>query len=271
LRGTKQIKVFWFFFSKKNILSSAKTQRDDPPIIVVRWMSLEPGCDPAATLWPLLDEAERSRADRFRFAADRDAYVAAHGLLRIMLSRESGAAPNNLRLRVLASGKPGVDPSQDCGDLQFSLSHTRGMVACAVARTHDVGIDVERCDPALPALDMAQRLFAPAEIERLAALPPSQQNAMFYRLWTLKEAYTKAVGQGIALPLHGFSFCLDPVSIKFSSLVADNVHAWQFSEIVADPGYCLALAVRRPVADPMTLDAASMSLRACAAYAAKRG
>jgi 4'-phosphopantetheinyl transferase len=234
-------------------------------------MSLEPGCDAAATLWPLLDAAEQSRARRFQFEPDRDAYVAAHALLRVMLSRDADVAPHNWRLRVSPGGKPEIDPCHGRGDLRFSLSHTQGMVACAVGRRHDLGVDVERCDPAFPVLEMARSLFAPAELERLADLPSAQQNIMFYRLWTLKEAYLKATGQGIGFPTHSFSFCLDPVSLKFPSLAADSADMWQFWEIVPGPRHRLALAVMRAVADPVRLDAMSISLRSCATQAGVRG
>jgi 4'-phosphopantetheinyl transferase len=233
-------------------------------------MSLEPACDAAALLWPLLDEAEQSRAARFHFEPDRDAYVAAHALLRLMLSREADVAPHNWRLRVLPGGKPQIDPSHGCDDLRFSLSHTRGMVACAVGRRHDLGVDVEQCDPAFPAPEMARTLFAPPEIERLADVPPAERNTIFYRLWTLKEAYLKAIGQGIGFPMQGHSFCLDPVAINFSLLSADAADMWQFSEFVPGPRHRLALAVRRAVADPVRLDATPMSLLACAAQAAAR-
>jgi 4'-phosphopantetheinyl transferase len=220
-----------------------------------------------AAFRPLLDEAERARADRFHFAADRDAYATAHALLRVMLSKEAGIAPADWRFRAAHGGKPEIDPALGQPDLRFSLSHTRGMVACAVGRGHDLGVDVEACDPSHPALEVAQRFFAPAEAALLGRLPPAQRNVAFYRIWTLKEAYLKATGQGITGPLDSFAFTLDPVSIAFSTPGSGQPDGWQFTEFRPGPGHRLALAIRRPAAAPVPLDPAPASLADCLAHA----
>ena len=240
-------------------------------IIVVRWIIPEPAAAAAPTLWPLLDGPERARADRFRFSADRDAYVTAHALLRVTLSKEAEIAAADWRFRTAHGGKPEIDPALGQPDLRFSLSHTRGMVACAVGRSHDLGVDVEACDPSYPALEVAQRFFAPAEVALLGRLPPAQRNATFYRIWTLKEAYLKATGQGIVGPLDGFAFSLDPVSIEFALPGSDQPAAWQFAELWTGPRYRLALAVRHPAAEPVRLDPAPASLADCLAHADSTG
>jgi len=211
----------------------------------------------------LLDASERARAERFHFAADRDAYVAAHALLRTMLSKAAGIAPDAWRFRTARGGKPEIDPSLGCPDLRFSLSHARGMVACAVGHGDDLGVDVETLDPSLRPLELAPRFLAPSEAALLAGLPPVQRHAAFYRIWTLKEAYLKATGQGIAGPLDGFAFSLDPVSVAFTA-GQDHPDGWQFAEIEPGPKHRLALAVRRHAADPVRLDpAAAMQIAPC--------
>ena len=220
-------------------------------------MEVAPGGVPA--LWHLLDAAEQARADRFRFAEDRDSYVAAHALLRTMLSRQAPVAAPDWRFVAAAGGKPMLEPSHGRPDLTFSLSHTRGIVACAVGAGCDLGVDVEHCDRSLPVLELAQRFFAPAEAGLIASLPPAQRDACFYRLWTLKEAYTKAIGLGIAATLGAFAFRLEPppVSITFLAAGADRPDAWHFAEFQPAPWHRLALAVCGPAADPQPIDAAA--------------
>jgi 4'-phosphopantetheinyl transferase len=216
--------------------------------VAVRWIALGPAV--AVPAWEgLLDASERSRADCFRFAADRDAYVAAHALLRVMLSQAAPVAPEAWRFRAGKFGKPAIDPSLGWRDLRFSLSHTRGMVACAVGRGDDLGVDVEAVDPSLRPLEMARHCLAPSEAALIGGLPPARRVAAFFRIWTLKEAYLKATGQGIAGSLKGFAFALDPVSVAFASACDDQPEFWQFAEAEPGPGHRLALAVRRQDAD----------------------
>jgi len=225
----------------------------------VRWIAV--AASDASALCDLLDTSERARADRFRVAEDRDSYIVAHALLRLMLSRHAPLAPAAWRFRAAPGGKPEIDPALGQPDLTFSLSHTRGMVACAVGRGHDLGVDVEDCDRTLPAVDIARRFFAPAEADLIASLPADEGAALFYRLWTLKEAYTKAIGLGLAAPLGGFAFRVDraPISIAFLAPGTDNADDWQFAEFRPSPRHRLALAVRRGRVDPPAVDGRAVS------------
>jgi 4'-phosphopantetheinyl transferase len=226
-------------------------------IVTVRWIVPPADNVVAMELRSLLDDDERKRADRFRFDADRNSYITAHALLRSMLSRQCGIAPPEWRFRIEPGGKPEIDPAHGQPSLRFSLSHTHCMAACAVGRTHDLGVDVEVCRTAVPVVDLARKYFAPAEANLIADLPPPQQRVMFYRIWTLKEAYLKATGTGIAAPLDGFSFALDPVSINFITAGADRPEAWQFAEFQPGPRHRLALAVHCPAASPVQIDLAA--------------
>ena len=225
----------------------------------------------ARKLWPLLDPGERRRADRFRFARDRDAYIAAHALLRAMLSAQAEIAPHDWKFVASALGKPEIDPVLGRPDLRFSLSHTRGMVACAVGLEHDLGVDVEAGRDTLPVIEMAQRHFAPAEAGLIAEVPPAERNALFYRIWTLKEAYVKATGEGITARLDRFCFSLAPLAISFEPAARDQTDGWQFAEVQPRPQQYLALAVRRPASDPMQLDQAAVSADDCMVGAANLG
>jgi 4'-phosphopantetheinyl transferase len=228
-------------------------------IVALRWMHLGPAFSDAAAVWPVLDSAEQACADRFRANADRDAYIAAHALLRLTLSETRGIAPHEWRFRVADNGKPEVDPMLGQPGLKFSLSHTRGMVACVVGHGHDLGVDVEALDPALEIVEIAQRFFAPAEVALIAGAVPAQQPDLFYRVWTLKEAYLKATGEGMAGSLEAFAFSLNPVSVSFASGQEDPAD-WQFAEFTVGPSHRLAMAIRRPAVDPGQIDAAATDL-----------
>jgi 4'-phosphopantetheinyl transferase len=216
------------------------------------------------SLWPLLDESERSKANRFHMAADRDAYVTAHALLRATLSSVMNTIhPSNWRFRNTKTGKPVLDPLQAPPDLHFSLSHTRGLAACAVGRPHALGIDAEAWRTPAP-IDLAARYFAPAEARLVTdKTEPGEQISTFYRLWTLKEAYLKGTGQGLAAPLDSFAFRLDPLAVSVGG--QDPMADWRFAEFRPSPAHSLALAVQSP--EPIQIDDAPMTRRDCLDYA----
>jgi 4'-phosphopantetheinyl transferase len=228
-----------------------------PTTVVLRWLAVRPEDPAAPSWWSLLDDAERARADRFRFAADRLAYVAAHALLRQILADAVGLAPRDWRFATEPSGKPVIAPAFGRPTLKFNLSHTRGMVACAVGWGDDLGVDVEPAHAADAALEIVSRNFAPSEIARLSALDPRERSVAFTRLWTLKEAYIKATGQGLGLPLDGFAFTLDPTVLWFHTTAHEDAAAWQAFERRLG-GYFLALVVRHRAADPIVLNAHPM-------------
>jgi 4'-phosphopantetheinyl transferase len=231
-----------------------RTTEEHVTIVIVRWIMLEPGSAAIAALRPLLDMSEQARADRFRLADDRDSYIAAHGLLRATLSCMAGIAAADLRFRTTESGKPALDPAQALPDLHFSLTHTRGLAACAVARPYALGIDAEAWRVPAP-IELAARYFAPAEALLVAARAPAERPSTFYRLWTLKEAYLKAIGLGLAAPLDSFAFSLDPVTITVPA--PDHAAAWYFAEFRPGSAHSLALAVRSP--QPIPVDAAAVT------------
>jgi 4'-phosphopantetheinyl transferase len=226
-------------------------------IVIVRWIMLEPG-SAAIPARPLLDASERARADRFRWAADRDSYIAAHALLRATLSRMAGIDAADLRFRTTKSGKPALDPAQALPDLHFSLSHTRGLAACAVGRPHALGIDAEAWRAPAP-IELAARYFAPSEARLVAERTPAERPSTFYRLWTLKEAFLKATGQGLAARLDSFAFSLDPVAIAVAA--PESAPAWHFVEFRPGPAHSLALAAQS--SGPISVDAAAVSVREC--------
>ncbi len=153
-----------------------------------------------------LSEDERMRALRFQFEADRWAFSAAHAGLRALLGPMLGYPPEALRILPDVNGKPHLYQEGPCAAVQFSLSHTRGCVAVAVAK-RAVGVDVELRRTVPDLIDVARTAFAPechaalVERSRLAA-----RTALFFRYWTLSEAFAKATGEGFTQDLSSFAF-----------------------------------------------------------------
>jgi len=158
-------------------------------------------------LYPLLDREERTRAMQFRFARDRDRFIARRGRLRHLLGSYLGEAAQDIVFRHNDHGKPLI-----LGDegLQFSLSHSHGVALCAVAWDCAVGCDLEWQDADLASRETADRLFSARERVDLDRLAPGQWIEGFYNCWTRKEAFVKALGRGLSHPLDSFDVSVAP-------------------------------------------------------------
>ena len=192
-------------------------------------------------LWPrlarLLDDEERAKAARFAFERHRRQHIAAHALKRLMLSAVAPRPPQCWMFETAARGKPRVAPTTGP---RFNLSHCDGRVACAVSENVELGVDVEPLSRHAP-LELAPRYFAPDEAGWLGSLPPPDRPLGFFRLWTLKEAYIKATGLGMAQELHDFSFGFDPLRVRFSPSLG-HAEAWRFEQRLIAGSHVLALA-----------------------------
>jgi 4'-phosphopantetheinyl transferase len=196
----------------------------------------------------LLDPPERERMGRFRFEADATAYLAAHALLRSALSLLAPVAPRRWRFRAGAHGKPFVDEPVAHRGLSFSLSHTPGRVAVAVASRGPVGIDVEHASVARSLLEHPERFLSPSEVGALRALPLADRPERFLACWTLKESFLKASGLGLSVPVQALSFHLDPgarIRVSFERAIGDDPDAWQFLRFAATSDHPAAVAARR--------------------------
>ena len=231
----------------------------DPTTVRVRWLVVEVAETPYLTRWrSMLDREELNRADRYRFAADRATYVAAHVLARFMLSEVTGISTRAWRFVTGEFGKPALAADFREWNLHFNISHTRGLVACAIAR-HEVGVDVERSDRTID-LDIARRYFAPEEVRILHSLPKPQQIDTFFRFWSLKEAFIKATGEGLSRPLDSFSFAFEPARVAFHAERnnrpgCDDPAEWRFWEWHPANDCVAALAIRSTHASSIWVDA----------------
>lgn len=205
-----------------------------------------------ATYDALLSDEERQRMARFVFERDRRRFLLTRALVRTTLSRYCAIPSADWRFIANVHGRPEIlDRPSGVPDLRFNLSHTDGLIACAVTIGREVGIDVEHIGRRLTH-DVAARFFAPREVADLHRLPAEDQAKVFFDYWTLKEAYIKARGFGLALPLGDFAFTLrppDPPRITFEPALEDDPDTWQFLQDWPTEHHRLGLAVRREGAD----------------------
>ena len=157
-----------------------------------------------------LSPEEKARADRFHFVNDRNRFVAARGLLRELLGKYLHQAPAGLEFSYGEHGKPSLSGGDASSGLCFNLSHSAGLVVYAIAKERNLGIDVEHVRPESAGDDIAKRYFSAREVSDLQTLPPEAKVEGFFHCWTRKEAYLKATGMGLQIPLDSFAVSLVP-------------------------------------------------------------
>lgn len=203
----------------------------------------------------LLAPDEAGRCARFVFERHRREYLVTRALVRHVLAEHTGVAPADLAFRPGPHGRPElVTPPRGP---HFNLSNHPSMVVCAVSAAEsviDLGVDVEPVDRGASIVDIATTVFARAELAALAALPEAHRASRAVTLWTLKEAYIKARGMGLALPLDRFAFDFPtpsgPPRIAFEAPIEDTPARWSFS--VRDlEGHRVALAVASRAEPPV--------------------
>jgi 4'-phosphopantetheinyl transferase len=222
------------------------------------WLAFDREIDDPAVLdafEALLTPEELATRARLRAPDLPRQYLVTRALLRSLLSAYApGTAPLQWRFEVGANGKPALArPFADTG-LSFNLAHTAGLVAIAVARERTLGVDVEFFRPRGPPLHVAPRYFTAAEAAALEALPQDQRMARFYALWTLKESWLKATGEGLAGGLDRVSFRFEDLRFAAGVSFNDDHADWRFWQAAPSPEHLLALALRSQ------LDAVDVSL-----------
>lgn len=200
----------------------------------------------------VLSADERQRVGRFVHPDDAARFVIGRALARTMLSRYADVAPRDWPLVIDTHGRPELGARlAGAPDLRFNLTHTPGLVACAVTVGREVGVDVEHVGRRVT-YDVPERFFSAREVADLRALPDDEQLMVFFDYWTLKEAYIKARGLGLALPLRQFTFLRTPgraPSIAFAPELHDDAASWQFAQFWPTTDHRMSVAVRRVGAD----------------------
>ena len=188
-----------------------------------------------------LSPEEQDRASRFRFRHDRNAFVAAHGLLRFALRQTTGrsdwlfdAGPHGKP--VLVAGEGAVAP-------HFNITHTPGLAACGLSFDGPIGVDAELQGRAVDVAGVAERCFTPDERRRVETAGP-ERSRHFIELWTLKESVAKALGHGLAMDLRSFSVTTDSCAVRFEDQPDPQPDpSWRLG-LTMLPRHCLAVALR---------------------------
>jgi 4'-phosphopantetheinyl transferase len=174
--------------------------------IWLAWLDEEPR--ERTRLSSYLSEEEASRAQRFVFPRDRDHFVVARGRLRELLGKYLRCPPNAVQFKTGRYGKPSL---LDDGDqLRFNLSHSHGLALYAFCIGRELGIDTEKIRPKFASEGIAERYFSATEQRELAEVPKELRDTAFFLCWTRKEAYIKAHGDGLQIPLDSFDVSLKP-------------------------------------------------------------
>lgn len=210
---------------------------------------LDPPAQQVARLEPLLAADERARADRFRFHRHRRRYVVGRGVLRTLLGRYLGHDPAAIVFRYGPNEKPYLDtPRGPAGgpELHFNLSNSSELAVVAVTVATEVGADVERLREMPDALSISERFFSTAERQVLAAVDDAERDRAFFHCWTRKEAYLKAVGTGITVPLDRFDVTLapgEPPRMLAMEGDAERAASWSLFHLEPAAGYLGAVAI----------------------------
>jgi 4'-phosphopantetheinyl transferase len=192
-----------------------------------------------ARLQSTLSADEKARADRFRFAKDKNHYTVARGLLRELLGKYLQEAPVSLEFSYGPHGKPALAGKNASNGISFNLSHSFGLAVYAFAKERNLGIDVERVQAESAGDDIARRFFSPREVSDLRALPAEARTEAFFLCWTRKEAYIKASGEGLQIPFD--SFDVSPALGVSESSPGGADPRWRMWAFSPAPNYAAAL------------------------------
>jgi 4'-phosphopantetheinyl transferase len=206
--------------------------------------------DPAAScvecLRGTLSADELQRAARFHFARDRRRFTVARGVLRDILGRYLRVPPSEPEFRYSAYGKPALADGADAPWLRFNVSHSHEVALFAVTCGREVGVDIEYLGREIRGEEIAERFFSARERADLRALPAEVKHEAFFNCWTRKEAYIKAHGEGLSLPLDQFDVSLapgEPAALLATRSDPREALHWSLQALTPGPDYVAALAV----------------------------
>lgn len=218
------------------------------------WVSNPQSIQPAEALQlykPLLTPKELTRQQRYQFAKDQHDALITRALIRTVLSHYANISPQDWRFILGEKDKPAIEKPPL--PLTFNISHTKGLIVCAVTLEHDIGIDVEYLERQSDILNIADRYFSSSETKELFSLPSDQQNSRFFDYWTLKESYIKAWGLGLSIPLDDFSFHIgcspctytnSNIKLSFAPHRIDHPNIWHSWLFYPNDTHRMALSLR---------------------------
>ncbi len=187
----------------------------------------------------VLGEDERLRASRFVFPRDRNRFIAARDILRAILGRYTGRSAAAMEFQYEPEGKPRLRLHESDPPIRFNVSHSQDLAVYALTRRREIGVDVEAIRSNIPVAQLAEQVFSATELAELRALPCERQEEAFFLCWTRKEAYVKARGAGLGMPLDSFSVSLTPEQPEV--LTGADSARWTFRSFRPADGYAGAI------------------------------
>lgn len=224
-----------------------------PKVVHIWAASLEVPASWLAAFQRPLSRDELARAARYRFDQHRNRYIAAHGWLRQLLGRYLAVPAATVEFEEGPKGKPGLGGVARASGLQFNLAHSEGLALVAIACATPVGVDVERIRTLFEAEDLVSRFFSKREADEFRALTEDQKPVAFFRLWTRKEAWLKATGEGIAHLLDQVEVSVLPAEPLRLLRLPEGFSPpsdWSLCDLAPGPGFAAALAMPIPGAQP---------------------
>lgn len=194
----------------------------------------------------ILSQDELAQASRFRFERHRRQFVVRHGLLRLILGRYLETEPETIRFDYSEFGKPALKPGVGDRELFFNLSDAAGLALYAFTMAREIGVDVERVRSDIEHEEIAERFFSLNERAALRAIPTEDRPQAFFTCWTRKEAFIKAHGEGLSLPLDQFDVSVgagEPAKLLATRGSLEDARRWELRHLDPSPGFVAALAV----------------------------
>lgn len=200
---------------------------------------------------------ELERASRFHFDRDRVRYIRCRTALRLLLARYLDIAPPSVEFAYTANGKPELAAGQNSRQLRFNVSHSDNMALIAVGFQDTLGVDIERVRPDVKTAELSERFFSASERGGLRSLPETMRVAAFYACWSRKEAFLKAIGEGLGFPLDNFSVSVHPEKQPRLEEIKGDTNAgqrWSLVDVDAAPHFRSAVAIEYAGATIATFD-----------------
>ena len=193
---------------------------------------------------------EKTRAERFHFEEDRKRFIVRRGILRTILGGYLGVDPDQVQFAYGKNEKPELADSFANGEIRFNLSHSGEVALYAFTRDREIGVDIEHIREISDMEQVSNRFFSLRENEVLHILSESKKREAFFNCWTRKEAYIKAIGDGLSCPLDSFDVSLVPGEpARLQRIEGDSEAAlrWSIQDLETENGFTAAFAVKGPI------------------------